>query len=202
MEFSRVFVSGTNFKDPHQTDTSNKHLVADIVVIDQSDPTASRPLLYQMKQSAAATVKDSGHCDPAQLSYESNLFTLLGDVLKVDKRRRLIYLSNDKSVSYNYLIIVSGTKSSSTRPQDHAAEFLVGIQALTEAMKIRKKGLAPSQPKSSSPFSAKKDTSYTSGESTPHQHVGGIAQQAMDQAEEIPSSEAGKGNRLLFEVHL
>lgn len=138
MEFGqRSFIVGVNLENVGKNPPSPKHVFADIILIDKTQDSL-KPLLYQIKKDALVdsddfmTLKRNGY-----FSIDRNAFMMIGSVISIDKKKKMIYLNNEDTVSYNHLILASGIHP----PPFGCAkdeEFVAGLHALLEALKIRK----------------------------------------------------------------
>ncbi|MGA8165388.1 MAG: hypothetical protein WB791_10305 [Waddliaceae bacterium] len=113
-------VSEAGFKDPKKV-ASSQHLFVDIVMIDKSHELLN-PLLYQIR------LVDQHAFSP----HAWNSFSLLGEVLFIDKERKCIDVANGISVTYRHLIVASGLGI-------HDGHGLSeGLHALFKALRVRK----------------------------------------------------------------
>lgn len=137
MEFNnKTFIIGVNLRNMERL-PSSQHVFADVVVIDKSNEFLN-PLVYQLNSDALSEQDDdSAFYHPGLLKLQDNSFAMMGEVLSIDKSKKMVHLTNQMSVSYKHLIIASGIRHSllgSTQEE----EFSVGVQALWEALRIRK----------------------------------------------------------------
>jgi NADH dehydrogenase FAD-containing subunit len=96
------------------------------------------PLLYQLKETALPLSDHIPYCRQGLPLPSQDAFVFLGDVLRIDKQKKEIHLNNKTVVAYNYLIIATGTKPS-VYGGTHEAEFSAGLQALIDAVRVKKK---------------------------------------------------------------
>lgn len=138
MEFGqRSFIVGVNLENLGKNPPPPRHIFADIILIDKTQDSL-KPLLYQIKKEALTegddflSLKKNGY-----FSIDRNAFMMIGAVITIDKKKKLITLSNEDTVSYNYLILASGI-----HPPPfgcvHDEEFVAGLHALLEALRVRK----------------------------------------------------------------
>lgn len=123
---NRGFIVGINLRNLEKS-PSSQHLIVDIVLVDQSNDILS-PLLYRFDPHAFDTASESPsneHC-----------FALLGEVCTMDKTKKIIYLANNTSVSYRYLIQASGLKQTVLGSR-HGEELSAGVHTLMEALRLR-----------------------------------------------------------------
>ena len=136
MDLSKVFIIGADYKDPKKGPQWDYRLFAEVVLIDKTHPSL-KPLLYQLKDTILPLEQQLPFLKQGFLG-PRDAFVHLGDVATIDKKNKQILLNNQTCVSYNYLIVASGSKSNFHNP-DHEAEFCNGLQALVDAMRVRKK---------------------------------------------------------------
>lgn len=188
--------------------SSAQHLVADIVLIDKQQDSL-KPLLYQLRNEINAsdlTVDSHG-----LVRLPHGAFTMLGEVISIDKKKKIVYLSNENSVGYRYLIIATHTKVNRTSSM-REDEFCIGMHALLEGIKIQK-----NLPKSLvTPFgnfyyeAVRKiqnctflKVSVSSLRTSLPKNVEKVAQNSIPQEEEKPTSATLNANdKRVFEVQL
>ena len=126
MEFEKAVIIGVSPQN-YQNTISSKHMVAEVVLIDKSQ-SALRPLLYQLKKnSLSETSVDKAIQDGGLVSVDRDAFMMVGEVLSIDKKKKMIHLSNQNTVSYKHLIVANDE------------EFSHAIHALIDALKVQKK---------------------------------------------------------------
>lgn len=136
MEFNnQVFIIGVNLRDLHRL-PSSQHIFVDVIVIDKSNDILN-PLVYQLHSDALSQQDNSSAFYHSNfLKLEDNAFIMIGEVLVIDKTRKMVHLTNQMSVSYKHLIIASGIKNT-LHGAAQEEEFSVGVHALWEALRIR-----------------------------------------------------------------
>lgn len=139
MELTNFRVAGVDFKDPRAPQTSSRHIVAEIVVLDRTKEIAGPARLYRVNHAIALSMIEKEWQDNASLSLDEDSFELLGEVVNVDKGRKIIFLSNDNTVSYSYLIVVTGRREPLLPGEQLELQSALG--ALLEAIKVQQKGL-------------------------------------------------------------
>lgn len=137
MDLSKVFIIGVDFKDRRGGPEWEHRLFAEVVVIDKTDSN-TKPLLYQLKDTVLPLEKQLPFLKQGFHPAAHDAFVVLGDVELIDKKSKQIVLNNKNVVSYNYLIIASGSRSNFYNSA-HEAEFIAGLQALVDALRFRKK---------------------------------------------------------------
>lgn len=136
MDLSKVFIIGADYKDPKKGPLWDYRLFAEVVLIDKTQPSLN-PLLYQLKDTALPLEQQLPFLKQGFLGPQ-DAFVHLGDVASIDKKKKQIILNNQTIVAYNYLIIASGSKSNFSH-SEHELEFCNGLQALVDAMRMRRK---------------------------------------------------------------
>lgn len=138
MEYPGVMIIGTSAR-AHSSDTSQVVQV-EVALIDKTAQGATRsghPSAYQIQQLPLndATARRSGQQMAEQLSDDA--FVMMGEVQKIDKEKRQIFLANGTIVCYKHLIIAAGSRHTYVG-HDNVNEFRTGIQALAEAIRLRR----------------------------------------------------------------
>ncbi len=110
------------------------HLFTEAVLLDRTNPKDIHPILYQIGQSplADALVSPSIH---DYLAMQDNAFILMGKVIEVDRKAKIIHLADGHTVSYVYLVTVSGADFPYSA-HDYDREFTPGLQTLVDAIKL------------------------------------------------------------------
>jgi NADH dehydrogenase len=108
-----------------------------ITMIDRSNHHLFQPLLYQVATaglSAPAIAAPIRHI----LAGQQNLTTLMATVTDIDVASRAVTLENGHSLSYDYLIVATGS-THSYFGNDAWAQFAPGLKTLDDAFTIRRK---------------------------------------------------------------
>jgi len=137
MEFeNKAFIIGVNLRDL-ENPRSAPHIFADVVLIDKSN-NVLQPLLYQLKKEGSHTENDlKDFRRNGYMTLDQNAFAMMGEVIKIDRKKKLIHLQNEGSVSYKHLILASGLQQTSLGSV-HDEELAAGFHALTEALRVHK----------------------------------------------------------------
>lgn len=136
MVYNQTLIVGVGL-NPHQNDESNHHIVADIVMIARSQGV--RPVLYNLNRVSIEEGKLTTPHGKMPLPHGGML--LAGEVVSHNKEEKIIHLHDPHSpykrtsVSYKHLIIASHMHGA----HEGGDELAVGLQALAEALKIRKR---------------------------------------------------------------
>lgn len=131
VDLTRPVMNGVDFKDYYKRPDST-HSFVDIVLLDKTT-TPLEPCLYQLN-------------DPQHATDDFQAFTRLGEIVSFDSHKKLIILANDNMVTYQHMIIASGSKSSWMNPMP-TKEFAAGVQILMKALRLQER--KPSVPLSS-----------------------------------------------------
>lgn len=107
----------------------------DITLIDKKNHHLFQPLLYQ---TATATLSPSDISVSLRELYASqkNATVLMGEVTKIDKKEKCIYLENNERIDFDYLIIAIGAKHSYFG-NDQWERYAPGIKTLKDSLVIR-----------------------------------------------------------------
>lgn len=111
-------------------------LYVEIVLIDKSNELM-RPVLYQFR-SDLYYHNHRNHSD----AIDKNSFVLLGEVDTIDKKKKQVYLTNYRTITYRYLITASGLQQTSFGDV-HDADLSAGVVALWEALRVRSNCFPP-----------------------------------------------------------
>lgn len=169
MDIPRVVIIGTEFQSSSRNDVRNRRIMTDLVVLDQTDGQVVKPLVYHLREEISEVLEQDPGVSDAMLHREAEPFLLMGEIVHVDREKKLITLTNNNQISYKYLIVASGA-SSHQIADGHVDAFSPGVTALVDALKMRRDGLRPSGPLPST---------------TPHEPVHGTEQQSGPQQEAL-----------------
>ncbi len=140
MDISKAQSISGDYRDRRSSTNWESLIFAEVVFLDKTHASA-KPRLYQLKDSA---LSDSPPplINSNAFSFSGEAFVLLGEMTTIDKKKKQIQLSNKNTVSYQYLVIVSGSKPILTFQEP---EFAVGLQTLVDALRVKTK-IPPSFP--------------------------------------------------------
>lgn len=130
-----VFQISTDYKDRRSPPGWGTRLFAEILFIDKTHPTASAQV-YQLRDLYIPS-KDS--IDIAKFNLTPNsreAFLLLGEMAESDRKKKEIILKDQRVVSYNHLVVISGRKPLLTFEDEELASAL---QALNDALRVKPK---------------------------------------------------------------
>lgn len=134
MDYIKTNYIDAYYSNFHQKELASGHQFAEVVLVDNSHQ-ALKTLLYQLNKEAIQNNDLIGM--PKDLIIEhGDAFTLIGEIDLIDKKNKLIYLSNKKTVAYNYLILANSTEQICITKQDDG--FFNGLQNLVHALRVRK----------------------------------------------------------------
>lgn len=133
MDYIKTVFIGVNFISQDNLMPS-QHRLAEVVLIDNTN-SSLKPTLYQLKKEAVES-NDLIGMPKELISIHKEAFILIGEVESIDKKKKLICLTNQHTVSYNYLILATGTEQVCI--STHKEGLLNGFYAFIDAMRIRK----------------------------------------------------------------
>jgi NADH dehydrogenase len=109
---------------------------AQVTVIDEHNYHLFQPLLYQV---ATAGLSPADIAAPIRgiLSRQRNAHVVLGQVVGVDKERRVVRL-HDREVPYDWLVVASGARHAYFGHEEWAA-FAPGLKNIDDATRLRRK---------------------------------------------------------------
>ena len=104
MELDKIYAVGPQRKDARDVP---EHIFADVVLMHRFS-NGSQPVLYQLKTEFISA-------DIESLKYGVDHFTtgsfkFVGSVKLIDKKKKVIYLNDNSTVTYRHLIVASGIK--------------------------------------------------------------------------------------------
>ena len=111
---------------------------ADVTLIDRTNHHLFQPLLYEVA-TAGLTAPDIASPVRQILKGQANLTVLMGEVQRVDRSTRQIYL-RDGTLCYDYLVVATGMVNSYFGNDDWA-RYAPGLKSLDDALTIRNKVL-------------------------------------------------------------
>lgn len=135
MEIKTTTIIGVSLRDLNGGQPGSQFLFAEVVLIDKTSDGIT-PQAYQLKKEAVAGNSDLSTLSRDVIAIHPNAFMIMGDVLSIDKKKKMIYLSNGNAVSYNHLIVASGKQNSN--PSEQCKEFADGLQALIDGLRLKK----------------------------------------------------------------
>jgi NADH dehydrogenase len=111
----------------------------DVTVVDRRNHHVFQPLLYQV---AMAALSPGDIASPIRwiLRRERNIEVLLGDVDRIDPSRRVVHLSDDAEIGYDFLIVAAGATHAYFGHDDWQRNA-PGLKTLEDALEIRRRVL-------------------------------------------------------------
>jgi NADH:quinone reductase (non-electrogenic) len=108
-----------------------------VTLVDRHNHHLFQPLLYQV---ATATLSPGDIASPIRwiLRHAANTRVWLGDVRSIDLSSRRIVLEDEAAISYDYLIVATGT-SHTYFGHDEWARYAPGLKTLEDALAIRRR---------------------------------------------------------------
>lgn len=128
--YNKMNFSTVSALDPRNSSIS-QYLYTEIALLDKSNENLK---LYQIKDSITISWLLENP-DPSYLP--EKLFFYVGEVITVDKQKKIIHMENKDIVSYKYLIIANGNNDY------REEEYSRGLQTLIEALRIHQKVASP-----------------------------------------------------------
>ena len=107
----------------------------EVVLIDRHNYHLFQPLLYQVA-TAGLSPADIAAPIRAVLHRNKNTRVLLGEVERIDREKRRVYLK-DGEVDYDFLVLAAGMKNNFFG-NDTWSEHAIGLKSVDEALDIRK----------------------------------------------------------------
>jgi NADH dehydrogenase len=116
-----------------------RHAPVRVVVVDRQNHHLFQPLLYQV---ASATLSPADIAAPIRhiLRSQRNAEVVLGEVASVDLDSRLAKLEDGIAISYDFLILAAGSRSSYFGRNDWVS-LAPGLKTLEDALEIRRRFL-------------------------------------------------------------
>ncbi len=134
MSYTKVVIVGGGFGGLNVAKGLKKTKL-DLLVIDKTNHHLFQPLLYQV---ATAALSPGEIATPIReiLRHQENTSVIMGEAVSIDKKARLVTLANGDSVSYDYLVIGTGSRHSYFG-NDLWENFAPGLKTVSDALKIR-----------------------------------------------------------------
>ena len=138
MAYTKVVIVGGGFGGLN-TAKALKGAQLDILLIDKTNHHLFQPLLYQV---ATAALSPADIAMPIREVFrgQDNFEVIMGDVIRIDKDKKVIVLGNGDTVHYDYLVLSVGA-SHSYFGNDAWEKFAPGLKTISDALKIREQVL-------------------------------------------------------------
>jgi NADH dehydrogenase len=139
MPRARVVIVGGGFAGIEAA-KALRHAPADVTLIDRSNHFVFQPLLYQVATGALAP---SDIAVPIRWVLRSvpNVTVLEASAVSVDKELKTVLLSNDSTISYDYLILAAGSRHAYFG-HDEFEPVAPGLKTIEDALEIRNRFLS------------------------------------------------------------
>lgn len=136
MDTKKVIVIGGGFGGLNAV-RSLKKSPFDILVIDKFNHHVFQPLLYQV---ATAALSPGNIASPIReiLSKQDNASVIMGEVIYIEKEKKMVHLRNGDRYSFDYLILAPGA-SHSYFGNPEWEKFAPGLKTMNDALMIREK---------------------------------------------------------------
>lgn len=119
------------FKDMN-SGLSVQRTFADVVFIDRTN-SSTKQMCYIMKNDIVFSDADVENFQQGHYNFDKDDFLAVGEVISINKSQKFVMLQNQNSISYNHLVIASGS------PNSMIDEFIAGLNTLVDAIRVRKK---------------------------------------------------------------
>jgi NADH dehydrogenase len=116
-----------------------KRVRADITVIDRTNHHTFQPLLYQVATAALAPTDIAAPIRHI-LRNQENTTVLMSEATVVDPARRVVTLTDEQEISYDYLIVATGTRHSYFGHPEWE-KFAPGLKGIEDATEMRRRFL-------------------------------------------------------------
>lgn len=133
MDLNRVGLDRLNveFKDMNSSITIQRTF-AEVLLIDRTNHSSIQ-MCYILKNEKIFNDADIENFQQGHFNLDKDDFLVVGEVVSIDKRQKFVTLQNKNSISYNHLIIASGSANTMIY------EFIAGVNTLVDAIRVRKK---------------------------------------------------------------
>lgn len=136
MDLGKALIIGVDLHG-HDSSTEPKRIFCDVVLLDKSQ-SMLQPVLFQLKDNALSNVEDYHYSQNSGFTpIHRDDFMIVGEVIQVEKQKKLIHLKENITVSYNHLIKVSGSNQHGHKSGPDG-DYTAGFQALVSALRLRK----------------------------------------------------------------
>jgi len=142
MDRKRVIIVGAGFGGLHCAKTlgsPDDGSPVEVTVIDRLNYHLFQPLLYQVAM-AGLSATDVAYPIRAALHSKRNVSVLLAEVTGVDVAARSVRLDDGTTLSYDYLVMAAGVRTSYFGHDDWA-RFAPGLKDLDDALEVRRRVL-------------------------------------------------------------
>jgi NADH dehydrogenase len=132
--YSKVVIVGGGFAGLNVAQAL-KNAKTDLLLIDKTNHHLFQPLLYEV---ATAALSPGEIATPIRevLRNQENTTVIMGDVIAIDKKAKVVTLKNQDQVRYDYLVLAPGARHSYFG-NDQWEAYAPGLKTLVDALKIR-----------------------------------------------------------------
>lgn len=194
MEISKAFRISGDYKDNQLSHPSwDICLFADVIFIDKTCDSAV-PMVYQLTDKNM--LENLRFAGTHNSSWKESCLSL-GEMIEIDKKKKVLYLKSKQMVTFKHLIIISGKKPLMSTINH---EISNALNTLAEALKINPKMDSMILPSSS--LRAPKDPNCST-ENTPDDRVNEMIQTYFYDADKAKSNvEIEAFSERLYEIYL
>ncbi|NGX60011.1 MAG: Demethylphylloquinone reductase NdbB [Chlamydiae bacterium] len=138
MAYPKVIIIGGGFGGLNAAKTLKRGKL-DLLIIDKTNHHLFQPLLYQV---ATAALSPGEIATPIREIFrdQANTAVIMGEVVSIEKKEKMITLRNGDRLSYDYLILAPGTRHSYFG-HDQWEPLAPGLKTIQDALKIREQVL-------------------------------------------------------------
>lgn len=138
MAYPKVIIVGGGFGGLNAAKAFRRRKL-DILIIDKTNHHLFQPLLYQV---ATAALSPGEIATPIREIFrdQANTAVIMGEVVSIEKKEKMITLRNGDRLSYDYLILAPGTRHSYFG-HDEWEPLAPGLKTIQDALQIREQVL-------------------------------------------------------------
>lgn len=134
MDFGQINLGKINIEFKEMNNCLNSQRShAKVIVIDRTHPDSAQQC-YTLKNEATFDDSDIENLKKKFQDFAQEDFILIGEIESLNKSDKSILLKSKNSISYDHLIIASGSHYSLL-----SYEFIAGVQTLVDAIRVSKK---------------------------------------------------------------
>jgi NADH:ubiquinone reductase (H+-translocating) len=134
MAYPKVVIIGGGFGGLNAAKSLHKAKM-EVLLIEKTNHHLFQPLLYQV---ASAALSPGEIATPLReiLQHQENTTVVMGEVVHIDKEKRLLTLGNGDTVTFDYLIVATGARHSYFG-KDEWETLAPGLKTIKDALSIR-----------------------------------------------------------------
>lgn len=139
MVSAKIVIIGGGFGGLNTAKSLKNASSTEILLIDKTNHHLFQPLLYEV---ATAGLSPGEIATPIReiFRHQNHVAVIMGDVIRIDKSHREVFLENGDSFPYDYLVVATGARHSYFG-NDQWEKFAPGLKTLQDALKIRQQVL-------------------------------------------------------------